>query len=698
MASEWDRLYAEARRLHQQERLDDALALYSQVIGGNPGHGGAMHMLGLIAYQIGRTDTAVDLLSQAAVLDPLVGAVHSNLGLALMARGRMAAAETSLRRALLLSPQAETHASLGQLLLQQGKLEEALTNFRAALARNPNLGDAQAGLGESLWKLGHVREAEAAYEKAAQLSGGSETLGYLALFAADRRDAAAALTRIRQALQSGQTARTRRLCAETLCCLRWERDDVQARELLEQALGEGWSRPAMLLPAAASLVKLRRDAGGRPEDDTLLELMLVTAPNTDIELEQMLTGMRRQLLAQPEARDLDFTAALAQQCFLNEYVFAEEPGERDQAGALASKIEAELANDDPVSARELLAVACYLPLAGLKGTDTLLRRGWPDALMPVLLRQLEEPAEERALAAELPALTVVEDAVSRQVAAQYEQNPYPRWVRMEASEGASTVAAYLGRQFPAFAAAKLPLLPDMLFAGCGTGRFALELSQDYAAGSRLAIDLSRASLAYAARKARDAGIAIDFAQADILKLPETGKRFAMIESSGVLHHMARPFEGWKTLAACLVPGGVMRVSLYSALARKPVNAAREWIAGAGFAATPEGIRAARRRLIAERPAQAKLFLGAPDFFSVSECRDLLFHVREQQLTLTEIAAFLAESGLGFLGFETGEDALGAYRARFPGDPAATDLANWALFEADHPTLFAGMYQFWVQKP
>jgi len=141
----------------------------------------------------------------------------------------------------------------------------------------------------------------------------------------------------------------------------------------------------------------------------------------------------------------------------------------------------------------------------------------------------------------------------------------------------------------------------------------------------------------------------------------------------------------------------MRLSLYSTLGRTPVREARDWAGREGFAATPEGIRAARQRLIAERPTAAAQLLGTADFYSVSAWRDLLFHVREHDLTLTAIDAFLKEQGLIFLGFETGEDVLGAYRARFPDDPAATDLANWAAFEAEHPAVFAAMYQFWVQK-
>jgi hypothetical protein len=88
----------------------------------------------------------------------------------------------------------------------------------------------------------------------------------------------------------------------------------------------------------------------------------------------------------------------------------------------------------------------------------------------------------------------------------------------------------------------------------------------------------------------------------------------------------------------------------------------------------------------------------PDFFSTSECRDLIFHVQEHCLTLDQIEAFLSETGLQFLGFELDPQILHEYRTRFTGDPAAINLRNWARFEADNPDTFAGMYQFWIQKP
>jgi hypothetical protein len=88
---------------------------------------------------------------------------------------------------------------------------------------------------------------------------------------------------------------------------------------------------------------------------------------------------------------------------------------------------------------------------------------------------------------------------------------------------------------------------------------------------------------------------------------------------------------------------------------------------------------------------------SPDFYSTSECRDMLFHVQEQRLTLDQIEAFIAELGLHFLGFELDPRVLHQYRARFIDDPSGTNLRNWAHFEADHPDTFAGMYRFWIQK-
>jgi hypothetical protein len=86
-----------------------------------------------------------------------------------------------------------------------------------------------------------------------------------------------------------------------------------------------------------------------------------------------------------------------------------------------------------------------------------------------------------------------------------------------------------------------------------------------------------------------------------------------------------------------------------------------------------------------------------DYYSASECRDLLFHVQEHQTTIPEIQAFIEEHQLRFIGFHVLPQIVHAYRRRFPNDVSLTDLSCWNSFESDNPYTFASMYQFWVQK-
>ena len=90
-------------------------------------------------------------------------------------------------------------------------------------------------------------------------------------------------------------------------------------------------------------------------------------------------------------------------------------------------------------------------------------------------------------------------------------------------------------------------------------------------------------------------------------------------------------------------------------------------------------------------------IAAEDFFTTSECRDLLFHVQEHRHTLPQIAAFLVENNLEFLGFELGADVRRQYRNQFPADATMTDLDPWHVFESENPDTFRGMYQFSVRK-
>ena len=167
----------------------------------------------------------------------------------------------------------------------------------------------------------------------------------------------------------------------------------------------------------------------------------------------------------------------------------------------------------------------------------------------------------------------------------------------------------------------------------------------------------------------------------------------MIDASGVLHHLAEPDAGWRALLALLRPSGLMRIGLYSEQARADVVAVRRFIAERGFQPTPADIRRCRHELLATPLGSVSRYR---DFYSTSECRDLLFHVQERRFTIPQIKESLSAHNLRFIGFELHAAALQAYRTANPQDQSMTDLDRWNAFEIEQPVTFSAMYQFWCQ--
>jgi SAM-dependent methyltransferase len=440
--------------------------------------------------------------------------------------------------------------------------------------------------------------------------------------------------------------------------------------------------------------------------DPLLLRLLVAGRVSDGEIERVLTLVRRQLLDRASGNALDtaslaFFCALAQQCFLNEYVFGESDEEREAVERLRAALLRELEEGREIAPQVLVAVAAYRPLHDLAGGEALLGRPWSAPIDSLITQQVREPTAERAIGASLPALTPIDDEVSRAVQAQYEQNPYPRWVMAAPAVKPLRIDDYLREKFPL--APFRPLGPadgpEVLIAGGGTGSHPIETQRKFLGARILAVDLSRASLAYAARKTRALGLPIEYAQADLLTLDRIDRRFDVIEACGSLQCLKDPARGWRTLLRVLEPGGVMLLGLYSARARADLNAARAYIKERGYGGTVEEIRSFRQEAFGwpeDRPGKSVVRHG--DFYSTSGCRDLLFHVQEYQHDLPEIAAFIAEEKLAFLGFEIDARIAHEYTAANPDDPAMTDLERWHAFECANPNAFIGMYQFWVQKP
>lgn len=466
--------------------------------------------------------------------------------------------------------------------------------------------------------------------------------------------------------------------------------DLPHTNNLAQAMQDGQGRPAEIV--AAAMAEISSGPPAPAHKNALLRTLLKYAVIPHAGFEVPLTTERALFLREAVIDEdrLLFGCALAQQCFLTEYAYVETPEEASHAHGLRTALEAALAAGEQPPALWLAAVGCYTPLHRIAGAKRLAAMSWPEAVRDLVIQQITEPAEERSLREAIPRLTPIDDPVSAEVRRQYEESPYPRWAHPNPVIGSpSSLDDFFAANYPAFR----PFGgSDVLVAGCGTGRHAIEIARQLDQAKVLAVDLSRTSLAYAMRKARELRVLnIQHAQADILGLSALGLAFDLIEAGGVLHHMGDPFAGWRALLAVLRPRGVMWVSLYSERGRRSLMGARSLIAERGWAPTPEGIRACRQELIHRGDPST----GWVDFYTMSECRDLLFHVQEHRLDLPTIGGFLAENGLEFLGFDVAEEIRARFLARYPG--RLTDLAAWAEFEQDNPETFRTMYRLAVQR-
>ena len=691
-----DGLFELAFRRHQAGQLREAEELYGAILAADPRQLDALYFSGMIALQDGRPREAVERIGQALATNDKIAPYHVGLAEAHRALGQREPAMAHYRRAIAIEPgHWAAHNQLAELLRDDGDLQAAATHYETVVKLKPDLASAQHNLAAVLLDQGRANEALDAVSRALTVRDDVDTR---ALFVAC----------VRAANQLPSAPAFRRL--------------------ITRALREAWTRPVALTGPAIALITsdptvataIRSAMAAWPQRlapgacapamnvlaaDELMRAVLDTALINDPGLERLLTSVRTVLLdaaahaTSDVSRDMmGFTVSLARQCFINEYVFDVSDSERQALAWLRTSVRTALAGRTPVFELHLIALAAYAPLSALERDEALLGRSWRKFLDALITEQVREPKAESALRAAMPRLTGIADPVSVQVRQQYEDNPYPRWAVVAPTPSEQSVQAHLRGLFPHAPLREVvePEAPEILVAGCGTGQQPIGTAQRFPKARMLAIDLSLASLAYAKRKSDAAGVRIDYAQADILELA-ADRRFDVIESSGVLHHLADPLRGWARLTELLKPGGFMRIGLYSEIGRQNIVALRQMIAARGYGATADDIRRCRQEIISANDPGYLTVVHSPDFCSVSACRDLLFHVQEHRLTLPQIGAFLSEHGLTLLGFELDGGTLRRYRAAFPDDATLTDLASWDRFEAANPDTFGGMYQFWLQK-
>ena len=317
----------------------------------------------------------------------------------------------------------------------------------------------------------------------------------------------------------------------------------------------------------------------------------------------------------------------------------------------------------------------------------------------MFISQVLEPKQETNFKSKLTLLKEINNEISSKVRDQYESNPYPRWIKLGLPLRPSRISKVINNfnlKLFDYRVKKVEA-PNILIAGCGTGQETIETAARFKDSKVIAIDLSLSSLAYAKRKTEEFGIQnIDYMQADILGLGKLDRQFDIVESAGVLHHMDDPVAGWRVLTDCLKPGGLMRIGLYSELARQHIVEIRQEISEAGIGSSDEEMKSFRTKVINSDQDHHRTMSNFNDFYSLSTLRDLLFHIQEHRFTIPQIQDCLSELGLKFCGFEA-EKIVSQFKLTNAEGDDLYDLDKWQDYERANPSAFRGMYQFWCQK-
>lgn len=164
---EADRHLASAFEHHRSGSLDKAKELYRKALHRFPDHPDALHLLGVIFYQQGDTESALRHITRAIALKPGTPEYSCNLGNVLRDRGDIEGAISCYREAIAHKPDlAEAYNNLGTCLRRSSRMQESIECYQKALQIRPDYAVAYNNLGNILRETGNIDKAIANYRQA----------------------------------------------------------------------------------------------------------------------------------------------------------------------------------------------------------------------------------------------------------------------------------------------------------------------------------------------------------------------------------------------------------------------------------------------------------------------------------------------------------------------------------------------------
>ena len=685
-------------------KVDEAKNVYQKILNSDPTNLKAkegivslnlsiinkLNNIGHSFYKQGKLDEAIEVFNKVIFYKPNSAEAYYNIATILIKKNKLEASINANKKAIFYDPELiQAHFNMGIALQDLGKLNEAVDAYKKAISLKPDYTEAYFHIGRALCDLGKYHIAIEAYNQAILLNP----------------DYISAYNHFANLMTKGSFLQSKSHLYPTILKL-LQKNIIEPSQIAKSSISLLKCDPSIKsilimnddINIDSSIIKIISDLSNH----TLLTKLMSVIPLPDLDLEALLTNIRSSVLLniskiQFTSDILSFQSALALQCFINEYLYKESDEETLALKRLEHSIDLTFSKNLQPEPFILLCLASYRPLHTYDWSQSI---SLPNQFQNVSKTLIHDFFKEKKLSSEMPMLDEIIDEVSSNVRQQYEQNPYPKWTDLKSNYEPLTISELVKKL-------KLKLTndvintvisPDILIAGCGTGKQSINAASNYKNSNVLAIDLSLRSLAYAKRKTQELDINnIEYMQADILDLEKLDKQFDIIECGGVLHHMKDPMAGWQVLMNCLKPGGLMRVALYSELAREHIVEARNETQRLGIGKKNFEIKSFRNMVAKlEKPHHQKI-IETSDFYDLSSFRDLVFHTQEHRFTIMQIEEMLSKLGMDFCGFEVKNEILIKFKLENKTGADLYNLEKWNLFEEMNKDTFMTMYSFWCQK-
>ena len=638
-------------------KYDYAISNYKIVLSINPNHYYSYNNLSIIFKKQTKYEDSLNMIQKAIAIKPDSAVLYNNFGVILEKLERLEEAEKAYLKAISLNNKMpEAYNNLGSVFKKNNYYEQALDCFSLAIKLNPDLIEALENYGSCLVNC---------------------------VFSQSKDEHKFAISKL---LDQKNLVRPSSISRAIVSYLKCELDTKTTLKLFK---------------SKKSLFNFEQLILDLNKNEILIKF-LTMSNFPDLEFENVFTRIRSFILNEIEKTKLSdntthFLAVLSIQCHLNEYVFGETEIEKNKIKKLENKIKSFIDKNIQPDISLILCLACYRELNKYKWSHLI---SFPEQIYYLKKILIDNYHHEKKLEKQIVSVDEINNTISKEIKNQYEKNPYPRWENLRIYRDPLTISEFCKDIRLQIKDKNIynKTSPKVLIAGCGTGQQSITSASLYKNSDILAIDLSLKSLSYAKRKTQELGFKnITYKQADILNIKNINQKFDIIECAGVIHHMEDPFKGWDALVSVLNPGGLIKIGLYSRIARKAIFETRSEINQSNNKLSFDDIKNFRQKIICSNKLHHKRMTQSFDFYSLSNFRDLLFNAQELHFSIPEIKKYIFKLGLDFCGFEIDQHLRERFEKTHHKKDLLYDLDKWHDFEVNNTNSFAGMYQFWCQK-